>query len=292
MNNITFIESLLSKGLFLKVFFINKNNKYNFAYLLNSNFINKMKIYDKKFNKNKIIHICLDKNFSFKNKNIYSIEYISPPDNLDILKLDDLNLFDDEKYLNKILNEIINIKIIFKNYLLSYKLNVEDIKQNKNKNKIILSTFPYHEHYLTNLSNFKKFKNKIIKKFFEKNITHQFQNEDCLDSKLLETFNYLDIDIKNKNVNDSVFIDALRNEWNSIIEEHKIKLYNDLNSEYFLSNIPEDEKQEFLDELALFKNELNKDDMENLKEFKTIKEIISYWPSILTPTPFFVYDEY
>jgi hypothetical protein len=70
------------------------------------------------------------------------------------------------------------------------------------------------------------------------------------------------------------------------------KLYNDLNSEHFLCDILDDEKQEFLEELALFKLELDKDDMKILRQFKTIKDIISYWPTILTPIPFFVYNEY
>jgi hypothetical protein len=289
MNNTVFIEFLLSKGLCLKVLFTDKENKHNFVYLLNSNLINKLDLHDEKLNENDIIDICLDKKFSFKNKTPYSIEYISPPDNFDTLKIEDLDLFNDEEYLIKITCEILDIKVLFNNYLSSYKIDFKNINKNLDKDQVILSTFPYHENYF---NNFKEFKNKIIKKYFSLYVNDKNQNDDHLDFKMLNSFIFLGINIKNKNITDSIFINALRNKWNSIIKEYKIKLYDGLNSKDFLCDISDDEKQEFLEELALFKLELDKDDMEILNEFKTIKEIISYWPTILTPIPFFVYDEY
>lgn len=289
MDIINLITKLLSKGLCLKILFIDKQNTHNFVYLLNSNFINKLNIHDKKLKENKIIDICLDKKFSFKNKTPYSIEYISPPNNFDPLKIEDLDLFNDKEYSIKIISEIIDIKILFNEYLSSYKINVENINEIIDKDQVILSTFPHHKNYF---NNFKKFKNKIIKKYFNLYTNIQKQDDNHLDFKLLETFNFLGINIRNKNITDSIFINALRTKWNSIIKEYKIKLYNNLISENFLCNILDDEKQEFLEELSLFKLELDKDDMEILNKFKTIKEIISYWPTILTPIPFFVYDEY
>ena len=284
MDIVNLITKLLSKGLCLKIFFTNKQNKHNFVFLLNSSFINKLNIYDKKLNENNIIDICLDKKFSFKNKTPYSIEYISPPDDLDPLKIEDLDLFNDEEYLIKIISEIIDIKLSFNDYLSIYKFN-----EKMDKDQVILSTFPYHENYF---NNFKEFKNKIIKKYFSLYVNDKNQDDNCLDSKLLESYIFLGINIKNKNITDSIFINALRNKWNSIIKEYKIKLYSNLISENFLCDISDDEKQEFLEELALFKLELDKDDMKILRQFKTIKDIISYWPTILTPIPFFVYNEY
>jgi hypothetical protein len=291
MDIINFIEKLLKKGICLKVLF-KENDKDAFQMLLNSDWINKLKLYDKQFKSNKIISIYLDEYFSFKDKIPYAIEYINLPDNFSIENLDNLNLDSDESYFFKLKNTIIEQKLLFNNYLSSYYVDDFFIEKNgANSDQIILCTYPNHKAFL---DDFEKFKNKIIDKFFTLNENKNEENllDENIDYNLINTFEHLGISFKNKDVKDPIFIDALKNIWNLIIKHHKKQMYEKIKSEVCLYSFSEEEKNEFLEELSLFKSEMDKDDMDILKQFNSIKEIISYWPSILYPIPPFVYNEY
>jgi hypothetical protein len=288
MNIIEYINKLLIKGLCLKVLYTDKKNIQKFVILINSNWLNKLNIYDKKFKKNTIIDICLDKTFNFKNKSHYDIEYINLPENFDPQIIDDLNLDNDEIHLDNLRDAILDNKIRLRNYLSFHKINNSSIDEEENfdSNQIILITYPNYKKYA---NNFKKFKNEILKKYF---ILGEVQNEKDDNFNLLNTFNFLGINIKNKEVTDLIFINALKERWNFIIKDAKDQMYKNLMQDDILNKMEDFEKEEYLQELSLFKEHLFKDDMETLKNFKTIKEIISYWPSILHPIPNFVYNEY
>jgi hypothetical protein len=299
MDIIDYIYKLLEKGLFLKVYFIDSKNKKKYIYLMNSDWINLLNIYDKKFEKNKIIDICLDKTFSFKNKKPYSIQYMYVPENFDQNLLNNLDLKNDETYIINISESILDVKLLFSNYLSFYKLKLHDINNDKtlDANQLILITYPKYKDCANNA---KKIKYNIIKKFFtsEENLEKNIQTENYKnilqseDYNFLNTFNLFGINIKNKNVTDPIFLNALRERWCELIKNEKNKVFNKLKEEDFLNEIQETERDEYIKELMIYKENLFKSDMENLNKLKTVKEIISYWPSILFPIPSFVYNEY
>jgi hypothetical protein len=291
MDIINYINFLLKKGLCLKVLYIDKLNKHKFVFLINSDWINKLNIYEKKFKSNIPIDICLDCIFLFKEKTPYAIEYVNLPENFDLQTIDSLNLNDNELHLSNLRDAIIDNKIKLDNYLSIYKLDNSSLfkMDNLDSNQIIINTYPNHKNYI---NNFKKFKTETINRyFFIKNFEEITQDYNT-DYSLLNTFEYLGISINNKDVKDPVFLDSLKKVWVSLIKERKIELYKNLTSEKILNEISETEKDDYLNEIELFKSELDKDDMEILKNFKTVKEIVSYWPSIVHPIPNFVYHEY
>jgi hypothetical protein len=279
MEFVNFIYNLLNKGFCLKVFFIENKKTKKFVYLVNSDWINDLNIYDKKFKKNKILDVCLDKNFYFKNKTPYAIEYMNPPEDCNLQELDDLDLSNNDSYKFNIIDSILNIKLDFNNYISFYNINQIEW------NDVILFTYPNHQKYFNKID---KFKNKIINNYFYVREDKKVKSNSNLN--ILKTFNYLGIPYKN--VKNDFYLNALRIKWNSIIKFYKLKTYKDINSDVFLDKLSPEEKEEFLEELKIFKNELDKDEIQTLKKFKTVKEIISYWPSILRPIPNFVYNEY
>lgn len=288
MNIIEYINKLLIKGLCLKILYTDKKNIQKFVILINSNWLNKLNIYDKKFKKDLIVDICLDKTFTFKDKSPYAIEYINLPENFDLQMIDELNLNNNEIHLDNLRDAILDNKIRLNNYLSFHKINNLSINDEEkyNSDQIILITYPNHEKYI---NDFKKFKKEIIEKYF---FLWENKNIQDNDFNLSNIFNFLGINIKNKNVIDPVFIDALKQRWNFIIKDAKHQMYKNLMEDDILNKMEEEEKKEYLQELSVFKEMLFKDDMNTLKDFKTIKEIISYWPSVLHPIPNFVFNEY
>ena len=83
----------------------------------------------------------------------------------------------------------------------------------------------------------------------------------------------------------------------NIIDNRKNNIENDIPL-YILEELyktdksfmSEEEIKEYDEELLYFKNELDQIKLEEMDNFKTVKEVISYWPSLLQPKPWFIYE--
>ncbi len=59
-----------------------------------------------------------------------------------------------------------------------------------------------------------------------------------------------------------------------------------------MEKMTEEERIEYLEELEIFKIQINEDVSFDVNKLNTLKEIVSYYPTILYPTPHYVYDQY
>jgi len=274
----------ISNGLFLEINYEFNNEKY-YSLILNSNIINDFNLYDEKIKPNIIFDVLLNEEFSFENKNIYMIKYIGIPINYKM----NTDVNDNKEYLDSLSLIFLDKKIKFEHFLSRFF----DKKERPIKHEIILASYPNHNRILKSNDDIKKL---IIQKYIKiddesvKDGTDDIIN--ATDVNLLNTLNFLLVDIKNENVIDPVFIKALRKKWLIIINKHKKEIIKKLNDKNILNDMNESEREEYLSELELFKIELKKDESKELAKLNSLKEIISYYPSILYPIPYFVYNEY
>ena len=287
MNNSTNITDMIlshiKNGLFIEIQYKNKiQNKKYFDLVINSNILNDYNLYNKKLKPDIPFDIIRNKKFSFKDKEIFMIKYIGLPENY--ILGDDLN--QNGEYLNNLITFILDQKINFSKFMSKFS--------SKNQNQIIITTYPNHNDYLKHIKNKNKNKNKLIEKYLSLEYEqHEIDNSsNNQDVKLLNILNFLSIDIKNENVTDPIFINALRSKWIELINNHKKEIINKLTIESVMSNMSETEKEEYLIELKIFKKELKKDISPEVNKLNSLKEIISYYPAILYPTPYYVYDQY
>lgn len=285
MNNSTNITDMIlshiKNGLFIEIQYKNKiQNKKYFDLVINSNILNDYNLYNKKLKPDIPFDIIRNKKFSFKDKEIFMIKYIGLPENY--ILGDDLN--QNGEYLNNLITFILDQKINFSKFMTKFS--------SKNQNQIIITTYPNHDDYLKHIKN--KNKNKLIEKYLSLEYEqHEIDNSsNNRDVKLLNSLKFLSIDIKNENVTDPIFINALRSKWIELINNHKKEIINKLTTESVMSNMSETEKEEYLIELKIFKKELKKDISPEVNKLNSLKEIISYYPTILYPTPYYVYDQY
>ena len=276
------VQKLLNSGLCLKVLYQN-NKKSKFVYLINSNFLNLTKI-NKTFyeNKNLIINVCLDTVFEIKNKNITGIEYILNPDYInieDILNDKKIDLENNDEYILSLSDTILKINLDLRDYMFLYDVNNENYY-----NQAILSFYPNHEKFLKNS---KRFKLKIVNKYFT---IDNKSFDDSSDLKLKYCLEYLGIDVKNIDVQDELFINSLKLKWRNIIKIHKEKILKKLTSKEVFDDMDEEEKKEYMIEFEIYRNELSKDIDKEVDKLNSLKEIISFWPEFIQPIPYFVYD--
>jgi hypothetical protein len=288
MDNFKLIKKFLSKGLCLKIIYYDENKNEKFLILANSTWINKTNFFEEKFEDDIIIDFLFKEKVTIENLNISSIEYINLPDNFIISEIDNSN-YDESLIKINLKHAILHFHLTLDEHLFRYGLDKVSIYRGKEitKDQIIVSTYPNHQYYIDNISSFKQ---DIIKTYFYvKKPTQPVNDKDYILSRCLDILN---IPYENKDITDDIYISSMIKFWSSLILEQKERMLNSLKNEDFLTSLTEEEKREYEEEIEIYNKKLNKDHSENLNKLKTIKDIISYWPSELQPIPDFVYYEY
>lgn len=307
MDNNIFLEKLLDKGILVKLIYFDLSEKTQdlgeidkeprrFVYLLKGKWLNLLKEFEE-VNDDDTINVSLHEPFILdENIKIDIIEYVNFPDNVmleDILdpsdtfkQLGDDFLKNHKDYLEKLKNFISDIKEELQNVYIEKLGEYKDLNDDIIRDLLILRLYP--EKPLFEKECFINLKNDITKKYFKYNSRENFSQR-IVESSIL-AFKMFGISEKNLNVSDMVFIDALKRRWYSLIEKEKNIMHQNLLKMQDL-DLTEEEREEYKEEVEEFKDELDKIIDENMKNLKTAKEVISYWPDILQPKPTFVYED-
>jgi hypothetical protein len=290
----TMLESaykVLNRGLLIRLFYKNKNNVIIFTDLMRGDFYNK--IYPEKNLKHDIIYdVLLEKEFDFSvAKSIEVIEFpFILPFKTEGRVFDDDHILFDENYKNECKTFIDDFLFFINN---EYKkiLNVKSDEFYEDKDVYTLRFYP--KKFPKNKTNVKDtIKKDICEKFFVASFQDENynlnQSEDGL--SLISAFSKFGILQKNENCTDPVFLNALKRKWAELIEDAKKELIDKCN-DIDLKKLSEREREEFKKEFNLLKKELKDINIKILESFKTPKEVVSYWPELLQPTPDYVFTD-
>jgi hypothetical protein len=255
--------------------------------------INLLEIQEK-LDDDKIYDICLNEEFEINTINSEIIEYILFPPNVMIEDLLDPSetfkilgndfLKDNKEYLTNLKKSACDIKIQLQQIHDLYLKDLKDSTDQEVYDTITLRFYPKKLKIIENI--YESLIKDINDKFFTPD--SKFDPIDQSVSNIL-AFKILGISDSNFDVTDEDFINCLKRKWFKLIMEEKKSFFNNLKN-VDLSEFSEEEKEEYYQELDALKDYLNEIKITDMENFKTVKEIISYWPSILQPKPFFVYE--
>lgn len=281
---------VLNRGLLLRLFYKNENDIIVFSYIMKGDFYNKV-YQEKDVNSDIIYDVVLGEEFNFKNiKDIQVIEFPFqlPFDDQAKIFEEPHVIFNDE--YKKICKDFLDDVFYFIEY--EYK-KILNIKTDDFYFDHDIFTLRFHPKKIPNS---KTQMEKLIKKdVYDKFFVASYQDDNYTDNEsddalsLIPSFNIFGISKKNENCTDYAFLKSLKNKWFELIDDAKNDLILKCES-VDLKEFTEDEKIEFKKEIKMLKKELNKINIDILEQFKTTKEIVSYWPDILQPIPDYVYN--
>lgn len=297
MDEYYFLNTILKKGILVKLFYYEKSNLNvkKFVFLYKGEWLNFLNIQDS-VDDNAIINISLNEAFELQDKVLDIVEYVCFPKNImlqDIIdpsptfqKLGDYFLKYNKEYMKEVRKEIIQYKLHYKENLEKYLKDLKENEPKKFQDILILRFYPQ--------KNFEKF--KTIKEI-EDDIKNKYfiigEQIDLLPNDKAGTIlalTKLGTSSSNFDVTDEIYLDALKRQWFRLITDEKEILYQKLENVKDFS-LSEEELEEYKEELEIFKKEIDSVSMDVFKDFKTVKEVISYWPEMLQPKPDFVYED-
>lgn len=287
---IDYTFNTLNRGIFIRLFYTDKNNVIKFALLMKGEFLNK--IYPHLNLKFDVIYDVVKKQ-PFDFNQIIVVNVIELPvfiENVDQTKIfEETSIVFDEEYGKKCKEHIKEVVSFLKNKYLNL-LNFESDEYYRSEDAYILRFYP---DIIPN--NKKSMKTLIKEDVYEKYFVANFQNDNYhLNLKdnisLIIPFAMFGILQKNEKCTDDVFISALKRMWFNLIEKAKDDLITSC-EEVLKMVTKKEEIKEFEKEFKQLKRELNNIQIDVLKDFKTPIEVVSYWPNLLQPAPDYVYDD-
>ena len=133
---------------------------------------------------------------------------------------------------------------------------------------------------------YQKYKNQITldqftKAFFSTStINNTLWIEDVISFLSIFNFEWLPRDFHKSRVN----VDSVKYHWKIAIEKHKVAALNDLRAE--LSNLHHDEDEDIINDINDIITMISSVDIDSeMKDFKSVRDVLTYWPAILLPTP-------
>jgi hypothetical protein len=295
MNEYDFLKKVLNKGILIKLFYYDDSDVKKFCFLYKGEWLNLLNIQEL-VNDEDIINISINEPFDFEKIRLEMVEYVAFPKGLlleDIIdpsptfkKLGDDFLKKNQDYLKDIKKEIVQYKLHYKENLEKFLKNIEDTQDKKFEDVLILRFYP--KKNFENIKSVDDIKEDIKNKYFI--VGEQLDLIPNNDVVIIPALTKLGTSSSNFDVTDEVYLNALKRQWFRLITDEKEKLYNKLENIKDFS-LSEEELEEYKEELEIFKNEIDSISLSNFDNFKTVKEIISYWPELLQPKPEFVYED-
>jgi len=280
-------KTLLKKGLLLKIYYTNNKNVKKYVYLLNGNMINLVNP-NVKLNKNKIYDICLQKGFSLSKNIPEIIEYICIPKDITIdflLKCKINYLKNNTEYVKELKEKYFWLKSILEYYYKEQLWEFKNLTDDEIFDLCVLRFYPKKFKKTKNM--YQKIKNDIDEKHFI--CDHQ---DDITDASVstIPAFKLFGISDKNLDVDDVYFVNSLKNRWYTLIQNQKKEIIQKL-KDTDVSFLNKNEQKEYNNEINLFQNELDLINFNSLSNLKTAKDVIKYWPDVLQPSPYFLYED-
>jgi len=292
------VQKVLNKGIVAKVIYDFKGRK-NYVMLAQKRWLDVFGI-EINLNDSDIVDVVLGKKFDLDKTEVLMIQYVEAPKNItleDIVspsptfaKLGDDFLKHNKEYIKAISKAILTIRLEFKDNLNYHISNYKNLDLDELKEVYYLRFFP--------LTVDDKDREEILT-LIEKDVTERFflHNEigDSISSvqttiPALYKIGVSASQIENK---DTRFIAALKRAWFLLIAEEREKLLFDLSQQLNeLNNLKEDESvvNESRVQILEYIDLLKKINFYCLESLTTVKEIISYWPSLMQPTPYYLYE--
>lgn len=299
MNLLDIAKAVMNKGLIVK-FVVKTNNKQdnNFYVVAQSKWLKKFKI-DCEHPDDSYVDVVLDKPINVDEIEPALIEYIGAPENVSIedlinpsetfKKLGDNFLEANKHYMYKAMKTILNLKLTFKEYMDYYIENFETDDFNSIKDVYCLRFYPKKITGETKEEVRKELINDLTVKYF----THSAPDFGLpTENALIPALQILGTATSNIFNIDPDFINAVRNQWKHLINKEKNKTIKDLEAqlktiEKYTSEEEKAETSEQIQEMIKLLNELS---LASLDDIKTVAGIISYWPEIMQPAPFYVFE--
>lgn len=291
-------KKVLNKGIVAKVIYDFKGRK-NYVMLAQKKWLDVFGI-ETDFRDNDIIDAILEKKFELDKIEVLMIQYVEAPKNItleDIVsptpafaKLGDNFLMHNKEYIKNISKALITTKLEFKDNLNYHISNYKNLNLEELKEIYYLRFFP--------LTVDNKNKEEILA-LIEKDVTERFflHNEIGNTVSSIQTtipaLYKIGVSANQVDNTDARFIAALKRAWFLLIVEEREKILIELSSQLkALNNLQEEESvlNESRIQILEYIDLLKKINPYCLDSFKTVKEIISYWPLLMQPTPYYLYE--
>lgn len=299
MTLLDIAKAVMRKGLIVKFVVKTDNKQDNHYYVVaQSKWLKKFKI-DCNYPDHEFVDVILDKPINVDTIQPALIEYVGAPENVSIedlinpsetfKKLGDDFLETNKPYMYKAMKTVLNLKLSFKEYMDYYIENFETDDFNSIKDVYCLRFYPKKISGETKDDVRKELINDLTTKYF----THSAPDFGLpTENALIPALQILGTSTSNIFNIDPDFINAIRNQWKHLINKEKNKMIKDLETQ--LKTIEkytsEEEKAETSAEINEMIKLLNDMSLSPLDDIKTVAGIISYWPEIMQPAPFYVFE--
>lgn len=285
----------LEHGCLLQVNYVDaSDNSEKYSYIMKPKWFNKLPLICETKEDVVAWDVVMDKQFSLRDKLVNEIVYPSWPKqaNLDEILSKPINdtdnsfVTDDVEYAEKIALAILEERLRLQNYLRSncvetfHAYDVEELRD-----RSIIRFYPKQinpDNESFDEQSFNKLKQEIIEDFFT------FSKQQVPEQHEYRALQMFGLKVEYIDCTDKLLLDAFKRQWRRMIEKEKRGFLNHLTS-IDLEDFTEEEKAEFFQEAESLKNELENSISEKITPATNIKEIISFWPSLLQPVPTFVY---
>lgn len=290
MSFLELSKNLLNKGLFITMFYFDKQNIKKRVCLLSGKWIKNYLNDNINVEENQIYDVFCLKNFDLKKHIIDSLEYPNFPKNLslDSFIRQDKNISDvDLEYKENVVKTINEIKFELNMFLDGYIFGLNGKSPEDLYDNCILRFYPTKVKNKKNL--YEQIKNDAYEKYFISIDQNKSNVENMIPSSIM-AFRQFGICKSNENTTDSIFLNALKRQWLKLMLKFKDEMIDELkNTDIAFLN--DKEKNDFNIEVENYKKTLEEEiNTSILDSFKTPMEVVSYWHSFLQPKPCFVYE--
>jgi hypothetical protein len=291
--------TVLKKGLIVKFVIPSENKQDNKYYVVaQSKWLKTFNI-ESPHPDEAFVDIILDRAIDISNFTPTLIEYISAPEHISIedlitpsetfKKLGDNFLESNKEYLYKAMKAILGMRLAYKEYMDYYTDNFKDLNYNNMKDVYCLRFYPKKIQGESR----EEVYNSLIEDLTIKYFTHSAPDFGLpTENALIPALQILGTATSNIFNFDPDFINAVRNQWSLLILKERDKSIADLTKQlkllekYSLA----EEKDEMSTQIQEMINLLNGVSLEPLNKVTTVAGIISYWPEVMQPTPFYVFE--
>jgi len=291
--------TVLKKGLIVKFVVPSKDKQDNKYYVTAQSKWLKLFNIESKHPDDAFVDIVLDRVVDVSSFAPTIIEYVSAPEHVSIedliapsetfKKLGDDFLASNKQYLHKATKAILSLKLAYEEYMNYYTESFKDLDFNNMKDVYCLRFYPKKIQGETQTEVY----NSLIEDLTVKYFTHSAPDFGLpTENALIPAMQMLGKSTSNIFNVDPDFANAIRNQWGLLILKERDKSVADLNKqlEVLEKYTSLEEKEETTAQVKEMIELLKGVSVEPLKKITTVAGIISYWPEIMQPTPFYVFE--
>ena len=280
----------LNKGFLLRIDYVEQNSEEKYVYVMKGKWFNRLPVLDSVLDDcEKLYDLATNEPFDINKKLIQQIHYIVWPDDLtpnDVFSTQEetnTSLVIQEKDLDEMALKILELKLELQNHLRKNcveSFNAYDIEELQDK--CTINHYPLAVEI--NEQTFAELRKKVISDFFT------FSKQQVPEEVVYQALAILGLKQQYLESTDERLLNAIKRQWKRLIEKDRLSFLSHVTS-IDLQDFTEEEKTEFFAEAETLKAQLDENISNAVDSARSIKEVISFWPKLLQPTPSFVYSE-